>query len=312
MIPFQDYLEAKIALDARSRNQEVYAAFLEALRTMRHGASLRILDVGCGTGAMLRRLFEEDLAADLDLTALDRDAASLRLARLRLLAEVRAAGLACEEGQDTLAVSRRGNHAVVRFVQGDVLEDAWESGTGEPYDVVMAHAFMDIVPLDRTLALFRRLLAAQGLLYTTITYDGRTTVVPAARDSCFEARLLEVYDRSMDQRRTGGGAGGAGGGSRSGTLLLAALAAADFGVVGCGASDWSLYPFGGRYRGAESVFLEAILETIQAEGLRQGLPHAAMDRWMESRMDDLRAARLGLIVHQLDILARMHEQSASQ
>jgi hypothetical protein len=191
----------------------------------------------------------------------------------------------------------------VRFVAGDILEEPFHRGRfgPEPLDAVMAHAFLDIVPLRPALERFRGLLAPAGLLYATITYDGRTTLLPAAAEAGVEERLLEAYDRSMDERRVGGAPTG---GSRAGTRLLAALPASGFEVAGCGASDWSLYPFGGRYRGGEALFLETILETMHAEGGRQGLPRASLDAWLDSRLADLRAARLGLIVHQLDVLAR--------
>ncbi len=289
MISFQDYLEAKVGLDARSRHPEVHAAFIAALRSR---SPLRILDAGSGTGAMTRRLAAEDIGGSVEITALDSEAASLAVARERLLA---AGGLPLGE---EIVVERPGRRTAVRFVQADLLDAA---PRGAPFDAVMAHALMDILPLEPALDRFGRLLAPGGLLYATITYDGRTTLVPAARNAVFEEQLLAVYDRSMDDRRSRGRKTG---GSRAASRLIVALAAAGFEVCGCGASDWSLYPFGGLYRDGDPVFLEAMLETMHAEGLRQGLQHAAMDEWLQSRLEDLRAARLGLIVHQLDVLAR--------
>ncbi len=301
MIGFQVYLEAKIALDARSRNREVYDAFLGALRA-RASSPLRILDVGSGTGAMVRKLANEELPRDVDLTAFDRDPVSLSVAGELLEQEARARGLAFERSRDGAVVSGLGHSMLVRFAAGDILQDPFDSrrfGT-EPFDAVMAHAFLDIVPLRETLDRLRGLLAPAGLLYATITYDGRTTLLPPQAEGGFEEGLLAAYDRSMDERRVGGAATG---GSRAGTRLLAALPTCGFEVAGCGASDWSLYPFGGRYRGSEAVFLQAILETVHAEGGRQGLAGASLDAWLQSRLADLRAARLGLIVHQLDVLA---------
>ena len=69
LVPFAEYLEAKFALDERSLNREVRAAFVDALRGL---PRIECLDVGAGTGATFRRLLQSGLTTPLSLTALDR------------------------------------------------------------------------------------------------------------------------------------------------------------------------------------------------------------------------------------------------
>jgi hypothetical protein len=61
----------------------------------------------------------------------------------------------------------------------------------------------------------------------------------------------------------------------------------------------------GEYRDGDALCLEALLEMILGEGQRSGRFHPhRLDRWREQRFGLLRQRRLGLIVHQLDLLAR--------
>ncbi|NDE56252.1 MAG: class I SAM-dependent methyltransferase, partial [Gammaproteobacteria bacterium] len=69
-ISFGDYLDAKFLLDERSLNRDVKAVFWAALRSR---LELRVLDLGCGNGATIRRLLDEPLLGRLEITAVDRD-----------------------------------------------------------------------------------------------------------------------------------------------------------------------------------------------------------------------------------------------
>jgi len=71
---FAEYLEAKFELDSASLAPAVLDAFRARLRRL---PSPRILDVGTGTGAMLRRLAAMGLRGEPLLVGMDRDAATL-------------------------------------------------------------------------------------------------------------------------------------------------------------------------------------------------------------------------------------------
>src|SRR5690606_31855445 len=76
-IDFAEYLAAKFGLDERSLNPDVRRVCFERLRGAK---ALRCLDVGTGTGAMVRRLAESEAGASLFVTALDRDPELIRIA----------------------------------------------------------------------------------------------------------------------------------------------------------------------------------------------------------------------------------------
>src|SRR5258708_2831947 len=89
-IELADYLEAKFSLDERSLNRDVRGVCLERLARKR--GVLHCLDVGTGTGAMVRRLLDSGLGASLAITALDRDASVLKTGSVATAAQLERLG----------------------------------------------------------------------------------------------------------------------------------------------------------------------------------------------------------------------------
>jgi SAM-dependent methyltransferase len=293
---FADYLEAKFALDERSLNPQVRQACLERIRHLR--PLVRWLDVGTGTGAMVRRLYKE-IAGSLSITALDRDAGLLDAARATLGIELE------RDGYRTLT-SRRGidAHTPEHRISIDTaccnLLD-FEPRTAGHFDLITAHALMDVVPLEATLSRFAAWLAPGGLVYATLTYDGETTLYPVYDDQNFEGALLAAYDASMERRRVRGESTG---GTHAGRRLHEALSRMGFDVIACGSSDWDITPVGGRYRDRDGDVLRVLLAFIRDEGERAAaIDPASLARWYVERSAAIDRAELGIIVHQLDMLA---------
>ena len=293
-VAFADYLQAKFALDERSLNREVRAAFLDAVHRL---PQIECLDVGAGTCASLRRLLHSGLTTPLSLTALDRDPVLLDIARVEAAGWLHALGL--EPDMDEGAIQTRGERrTAIRFVVGELKDYRPE----RPYNLITAHAFLDIVPLPQALRLFSGWLQAGGYLYASINYDGDTALLPLYDDAGFEARLLGHYNDTMDSRRVEGQAVG---GAYCGRRLHGLLPDYGFDLLAYGSSDWSITPFLGEYRDGDAVCLAALLEMIGAEGQSSGLfPQDQLERWREQRLRLLRERRLGMIIHQLDLLAR--------
>lgn len=284
-VPFVDFLEAKFDLDERSLARDVRAAFWQALRRL---PSIDCLDVGAGTGATARRLSNGDLESSLSLTLLDRDAALLELAR--------------EAAEPHLHASIRlpqRTGGPIRFVAADLNDYR----PARRFDVITAHAFLDIVPLAQTLRRFAAWLKPGGYLYATLVYDGETSLLPSFDDAAFEEALLAHYDDTMERRRVNGLPIG---GARCGRRLYGLLPSHGFEVLACGSSDWNLTPLHGQYRGGDALCLQAMLEMIEGEARRSGNFEAGrLAGWFEDRLRLLRHRRLGLVVHQLDLLARL-------
>jgi hypothetical protein len=94
------------------------------------------------------------------------------------------------------------------------------------------------------------------------------------------------------------------GGARSGRRLYSLLAETGFDVAAYGSSDWNITPREGRYRDRDADVLRALLFMIRGESERQpGIDRDRLARWYAERSAQLESGALGMIVHQLDIVA---------
>jgi hypothetical protein len=223
------------------------------------------------------------LTAPLSLTALDRDPGLLDIARQE------AEGWLRTQGEQP---------AAIRFAADEVKDHRPD----RLYNVITAHAFLDLAPLPQALQRFAAWLQPGGYLYASLNYDGYTALAPVFEDAAFEARLLGHYNHTMEQRRVDGLATG---GAYCGRRLHGLLPEYGFDILVHGSSDWNITPVLGEYRDGDSVCLKALLEMIHGEGQRSGLfSQELLDRWHADRLCLLQQRRLELTIRQLDLLAR--------
>ncbi len=296
---FCDYLEAKRSVDDESLHKKTFQRFTDHLK--KSGVPI-ILDVGTGTGAMIRRIVKSSPVAKLSFYGVDESEPLLREAERALGELFRELGYSVSSRAGFISAARGESGVEVRLLRGDILDGRLlPSLSGIPFSAVTANAFMDVVPLAETLAAFKRLMRKGAALYATINYDGTTELLPSFADRSFERLLLAVYNRSMDDRRVGSLPTG---GSRTGTTLYDEAVRQGFAIAGFGSSDWSVFPWDGRYTRDEEVFLRALVETIYDEGLKHGeIAAGALGAWKESRVETVRSGRLALNVHQTDLMA---------
>lgn len=292
-IPLADYLDAKYALDRRSLNPEVRCACAQALGSRE---SIEILDLGAGTGASLPRLLEL-YRGSFHMHLLDRDAALLRSARQRAALTLGERGFRVADAGEGCTAVREGRTIRLRYIVADLPDAALEAGR---FDLILAHAVLDLLPLDAIAVRCARWLHPGGLLWATLHYDGLTCLLPPFPDEGFEKRLLDAYNASMESRRV---AGLPTGGAHCGRRLHSALARAGLGVLAAGASPWNLTPLHGRYREGDAVVLEAMLQWITGEGRAAGLAGRLLDAWLARRRAELATGTLAMVVHHLDSLA---------
>ena len=311
MPDFAEFLDAKFDLDERSLARDVRD---ECFTRLACRDRLRCLDVGSGTGAMIRRLLDADLPAEtLELVALDRDAALLARARASLVASLASRGFVLREivpapssdRADHIEASDGRRHVALRCTCCDVND--FEPDSGERYDLVTAHAFIDLVPMRPLLERISGWLAPDGLLYATLNYDGETALFPQYADAELEERLLARYDASMEERRIDGKPTG---GARSGRRLHAMLPAVGFEVLAFASSDWNAVPHDGQLRAADAVVVSVLLEAMRRENEAHCDPER-LAAWYRDRRTLLEAGRLGAIVHQIDVLAMLAPASAA-
>ncbi len=275
---FTHYLRAKRTVDDQALNERVW----RQTRALLPAGPVDVLEVGAGAGGMLERLVKYDLLPGGGrYTAVDSDAASTAAARRRF------AGLPLP--------------FEVELVTADVHEFVRRAG-GRVWGLLIAHAFLDLMDTPRLLPeLFARLRPG-GAFYFTVNFDGLTALEPAV-DPAFDELVVDLYHRTMDERRV---AGRPTGGSRAGRKLLTEIPAAGGEVVAVGASDWVVYPWRGGYPRDEAYFLHHMLHFFERS--LAGRPELDPERfaaWLARRRAQIDAAELILIVHQLDIGGRV-------
>ena len=300
-ISFQDYLQAKEALDDRSLNRYVWNVFT----SYRPGRMpLRVLELGAGMGTMLTRLYRWGfLPGAVEYTAVDAAPANARGARTHLRAWARAHGCCFQEKGDAHYLLECPRADVdVHWHTADVFEFL-QHGKAQ-WDVVIAHAFLDLVDVGSLLPdLFRR--APGGLFYFTLNFDGVTILEPEI-DAAFDALVMEEYHRTMDERYSSGRKAGE---SRTGRRLLQVLPKVGGRILAAGSSDWVVFPRDGGYSASERAFLHFIVETIhsalwdspQVAGTR-------FERWIEARHAQIEQGTLIYLAHQVDVTGLIEEE----
>lgn len=259
MQEFAHYLEAKRTVDDRALNRRVLERLKRELAGVRTPA---VADVGAGIGTGIERLVEWNIVNEPVYTGVEASPALVDIARSRL---------------ETLLEPE--------LVASTLAAFASETGNHGRFDLVVAHAFLDIVPLSASLESLVALSRPGGLLYFPITFDGESIFEPALAD---DDALLARYHGSMD----------AGGGSRTGRRLFHALEREPVDVLEMGSSDWIVRPDSGVYPADEAYFLSSVLEMIESTVGKDA------ELWVSTRRRQLDEGRLLYIAHQIDCLAQ--------
>ncbi len=292
------YLAAKTSVDDRALNRHVLA---EVRRLMPAGAP-QVLEVGAGLGTMVARLMDWGVVGSGEYILLDADRPLLDDSRRWLRDWAAARGLLSDLRPDGLQVGGlrvRLEHAEL----GTYLEAAHgaQRAQGEPADVLIANAVLDLVDVPAILPGLLRLLVPGGVYWFTINYDGESIFAPGHPH---DDQVMQAYHRDMDERvRYGRPAGD----SRTGRRLFHHLRAAGAPALAAGSSDWvvSAGP-DGNYPDDEAYFLRSILSTIQnaLRSRQDRVEPADLANWLAVRGRQLAAGELVYIAHQLDFAGR--------
>ena len=302
-ISFQDYLDAKFTVDEHALNREVFAMFIESLKRT---TAPKVLDLGSGTGATFRRF--APILDDFEYTGVDADPRNNESALITAVELLKASDYraAAAPGDPAPAIwTRRGANGTstitVEIRTADLLEYLPTIAAGDrKFDAVVAHAVLDILPLDIAVSLVASVLPQAGVFYSTINYDGVTSVFPAFDSDRFETTLLDAYNLSMDTRTANGEPTG---GSRTGSAVYHAFEKNGFDVIGFGPSDWSVFPWNGTYNEKADIFLRSIVDMIHAEGrMSEMVDKKELTVWYDVRNAQIDSCALGLVVHQTDII----------
>ena len=279
---FTRYLAAKKTVDDRALNGQVWEALAAALQ---HLQSPHILEVGAGIGTMVERLVARGVVRDGVVTAIDTVPENMAVAQTRLQALPASIQLELE------AID------LFDFIRREQGQRQW--------DLVVAHAFLDLMDIAATLPLLFSLLRPDGWFYFTLNFDGATILQPTI-EAPFDAHVERLYHRTMDERVT---AGKPSGDSRSGRHLFHHLRTAGAQILAAGSSDWVVFAGEGGYADDEAYFLHFIVETMRGALV----DHPELDRerfldWIGQRQGQIEAGELVYIAHQLDFFGRVRGQ----
>jgi SAM-dependent methyltransferase len=271
---FMRYLAAKRTVDDRALNRRVW----DEMITRAALPSPRVLELGGGIGTMIERVAADGRLRPRSWTMIDSQPTLIEEARRRLAGavpfelELRASSL-----------------------------EAYGAGGYAPVDLVIAHAFLDLFDPQRVLPRIRAFCRPAGYFLFSITFDGLTALEPEI-DPALDRRIIELYHRTMDERMVEGSRSGD---SRCGRHLLTLLPRCGYRILEAGSSDWIVHPRDGGYPADERFFLSCIIGFFE-ESLsgRPELERKDLARWLKARRDQIAAAELVFIAHQLDVFCQ--------
>jgi len=299
---FQRYLAAKKSVDDRALNKGVWETLFGEVRRRPQESPLRILEIGAGIGTMFERTLEWGLLAQANYKAIDSQAENIITAMQRFPSWAVERNYAWEGAPGNTGLIHQGGLQVEVQVECIALADfiAREKGRRQ-WDLLVAHAFLDLVDVPQTLPHLFDLSAGDGLFYFTLNFDGKTILEPAI-DPDFDNMVESLYHRTMDERLIDGVPSGD---SRTGRHLFQYLRQAGAVILDAGASDWVVYPGRAGYPHDEAYFLHFIVHTIhQALAGHPDLDAARFEDWIVTRHAQIEAKELVYIAHQLDFMGR--------
>jgi len=288
---FQHYLLAKQSVDNRALNKNVLAA----LRSHLPDEPIRIIEVGAGIGTMLKRLINWNVIKRCDYVVVDETLENIEYASdwIKDWAEESDSGVE-RIGEDQVRMFDEVHDVQIQFVTADVFDFIQKNK--EPADLLIAHAFLDLLPMPKSLP--KLLSLTKDLVWLTINFDGVTSLEPVI-DPALDEKIERLYHQTMDTRLTGGD-------SNSGRHLFGHLRSVGAEILAAGSSDWVVHAKDGKYPDDEAYFLRFILHFFE-ESLT-GHPELNANEfssWLTKRRIQIENGELVYIAHQMDFLARV-------
>jgi SAM-dependent methyltransferase len=294
---FPHYLLAKQSVDDRALNRHVYESLLANLP----GGEVRIIEVGAGIGTMLARLLRWGLLTRADYVLVDEMAENIEYAAAWIPAWTGLHGLQVERLAPHQFRLWDANRVVnVSLVCADVFD--FIRSQPQPADLLIAHAFLDLLPMPESLESLFNLLKRSGLAWLTVNFDGVTTLEPVI-EPALDQQIERLYHASMDALP--GEAQPLGGDSRAGRHLFGHLSRQGALILAAGASDWVVYASQSNYPDDEAYFLNFILHFFENSlSGHAELDPVAFTAWLAQRRAQIERGELVYVAHQMDFLVK--------
>lgn len=270
MNSFAKYLDSKRSVDDRALNKQVWNVMAEQLPNLKS-----IIEIGGGSGTMYQRLLDANLIKDQQYTLIDQ----------------------VEELVDIANHSFKDHN--FKAIHVDLFD--FIDNKEQQFDLIIAHAVLDLFDLSVSLPTILSLLKPGGYFYFTLNFDGESIFEPILNEE-LDHIILKAYHQSMDDRIINGKISGD---SKSGRHLFKLLTANNAKSSAIGASDWVVFSYENKYPSKEAFFLKFILETIFNELQNHPeIPLSELTEWYQQRLQQVADGSLLYIAHQLDYFGR--------
>jgi hypothetical protein len=292
------YLAAKKTIDDRALNRHVWDTLRLALPQAGGCGPIKILEIGAGIGTMLARVIDWGLLAG-PATYVITDCVGEHLLEARhylaTWAERQGHALAWQDERHGRLRTAGADVSLVLVVAGaEELADG-SDGLGR-FQLLLAHAVLDLLDFPVVLPKLLLRLEQRGLAYLTCNFDGETIFLPEYAGA-EEPEILRRYHDSMDMRLPRA--------SHTGRRLLTFLQGPGLELLAAGSSDWLVHPQNGRYRDDEAFFLQTIIATVQQElAGKNGSSPSGLSSWAGLRHRQVETGELSFLARHLDLLAR--------
>jgi hypothetical protein len=289
------YLTSKKSIDDRSLNPHVYKKLLQAVREKKQDHPLQILECGAGIGTMFARMMDWGLLrGSVVYRITDNDPRLLHGAHEYLsqwATKRNYAFIWLEENHGQLNTEDAEVSVLLEVV--DVTNIAQKSYLPSSYDLIIAHALLDLVDFSVVLPDLFSLLQDDALAYLTCNFNGQTFFLPECED---DEEIIQLYHDSMEKRLQGA--------SRTGKNLLLYLQQQGLEILAAGSSDWIIHPQQDKYSKDEEFFLHTIIEMIERELTQIDGLSLSITEWSRLRHQQAENGQLTLLASHLDFLVR--------
>jgi hypothetical protein len=294
---FPRYLAAKKSVDDRALNFHVRQALKASIPRTFGEKPLKVLEIGAGIGTMIERMLEWDLLEYADYTAIDAQIENITFAKRRLLEWGDQNDYQAVEKNGEMFLGRDTTQVKVSLFATDLFDFIASECGKRTWDLLVAHAFLDLVDVPSALPQIFSLAREASWFYFSINYDGLMVLEPEI-DFDFDRWVLELYHRTMEHRSRDGQLFGD---RYTGRHLFQQIQENGGRILASGSSDWVVYAEPGGYPNDEAYFLHFIIDTIyQALINHPELDNQQFEEWIHQRHAQVERWELIYIAHQID------------
>lgn len=267
---FKEWLNLRYDADCQSRNQRVQEQVLGQLKE----DTIRILDIGAGTGSNIRYLLTKLTNPKQQWILLDQEEDLLQNVKhhLAILADLQ------HQSDAKFAFHYEGREISVEFLVGDLFSSKVEAYM-KSSDLIVANAFFDLLSKSQLSSFMSMLKANEQLLLATINYTGTTFSVHHSKQDDI---WIERYHQHMKRPSLSGSSTGPDCINEMTRIIQ------DHGLrYVAGPSDWVL--------DLKEPLIQGIFDFMEAAFLDMGMPIEEFNNWRTSKREG------ELVIHHSDL-----------